>query len=430
VPVAQQLPEPTDSKVIKFRCPGCRQKIGVNGDYAGKQFKCAACGQVLRIPALEQQPAPEQPLAAEVPGDQSTDKSIWNDQLLDFPETPHSCELPAQDALRVGPPPPPPVGRSAEPATCRSCHSPNSPDAEFCITCGEATTVLAKRRASAGAADFFLPFGASVGLTLAGVAAWIVLAYLASWSSLVWLHALAVGVGALAGYGMTRFTDERSTGMATLAVLVGLAGIIFAKIMVAHWIMMPKMQAFWDGDAKTDEIRVTDRQVDTILKNPDVTFMYASFYLSEQFGWDWEFTVKLTPFYIMNRGPRLRRIPKKGMAEEVEQLKEGVKKVTEAMAGWSEDEKRHAIRSGMAKQVRAFRAGLHTMLEASEDSNQPGLPPSEFAKETAEIVSGDRPLSESNVGKMYAFRNAWCCLDIIWIPLALFLAFKIASEWC
>ncbi|BAM03329.1 hypothetical protein [Phycisphaera mikurensis] len=44
--------------VIKFDCPGCRQRIRLPGEAAGRRARCGSCKEVVRVPAL-QAPKPE-----------------------------------------------------------------------------------------------------------------------------------------------------------------------------------------------------------------------------------------------------------------------------------------------------------------------------------------------------------------------------------
>ncbi|MHC4527738.1 MAG: hypothetical protein ACYS29_07670 [Planctomycetota bacterium] len=396
VPAAQPTPGPAQAGIVRFRCPGCRQKIGVTADYAGKRVKCAACGQTLRVPALEQQPPPE---------------------------------LPPEDTLRVAQPPPPPAARSV---TCPFCQSPNAADNEICTACGQIMVAQADGPASAEGDSMLKPVAASVGLTLAAAAAWVLLASQVEWFVILLLHAFAVGVAALAGYGMTMFTDKRTKVMGLLAIVIGLAGIVVAKVAIAKLIILPRADTFVQAQSSTE---VSDEQLDKIIRSPDATFMYACFHLAEQFEWDWEFTMEVTTFYTFERAAKKNPAFFKGppftnrSTAQTKKLKDAVKQVEEAIAGWSEQEKRQAIRSGFAKHKEWFKEGFRTAFEEMADGNQPGQPPPEFVKETFDVVTGDRPHSDSPIGRFLAVGGSCCCLDIIWIPLGLFFAYKNATGW-
>jgi transcription elongation factor Elf1 len=41
--------------MIKFRCPSCAQKIGVDKKYAGKQANCSKCKQPMLIPSANEE---------------------------------------------------------------------------------------------------------------------------------------------------------------------------------------------------------------------------------------------------------------------------------------------------------------------------------------------------------------------------------------
>ena len=43
---------------IKFRCPHCRQFLGISPDKAGELSDCPACGRTVRVPNLDGSVAP------------------------------------------------------------------------------------------------------------------------------------------------------------------------------------------------------------------------------------------------------------------------------------------------------------------------------------------------------------------------------------
>jgi len=101
--------------------------------------------------------------------------------------------------------------------------------------------------------------------------------------------------------------------------------------------------------------------------------------------------------------------------------------VEATIAGWDEEEKRQAIRNGLAKQREWLQESLRAAAEELGDSNDPNERAPEFVKESFEVFAGDRRASDSEMGKFMAMGGACCCLDIIWIPLGLFFAYRIAT---
>lgn len=382
--------------MIKFDCSHCQQELSVPESYAGKLVKCAACAQTMTVPALVQQPPPE---------------------------------LPAKDTLRVATPPPPPAAPSV---TCPFCQSPNAADNEICTACGQIMGAQADGPAFAEGESMLKPVAASVGLTLAAAAAWVLLASQVEWFVIALLHAFAVGVAALAGYGMTIFTDKRTKVMGLLAIVIGLAGIVAAKVAIAKLIILPRVDTFLQAQSSTE---VSDEQLDKIIRSPDAAFTYACFHLAEQFEWDWEFTMEVTAFYSFERAAKKNPAFFKGppftrrSTAETKKLRDAVKKVEDAIAAWSEQQKRQAIRSGFAKHKQWPMESFRTAFEEMADGNQPGQPPPEFANEVFDVVTGDRPLSDSPIANFVAVGGSCCCLDIIWIPLGLFFAYKNATGW-
>jgi len=124
----------------------------------------------------------------------------------------------------------------------------------------------------------------SIGLTIAGVAVWVMMAYMLGLFWVPWLHFLAVGVAALAGYGLTLFSDRRGAEMGAPAIVIGLAGIVLAKFIIGQWVVMPRVDEFWQNESPFAQTEVSEREVDQALNNPDSFFVFACYDLAEEFG--------------------------------------------------------------------------------------------------------------------------------------------------
>ena len=264
-----------------------------------------------------------------------------------------------------------------------------------------------------------LAVAASVGLTFAGVAVWVVLAYFSGW---FWLQFLSVGVAVLAGYGLSIATDRRSTSMGILAMVIALVGIVSGKLIIVYWVVMPQADAIFQ-----DTATISDERVDEVIKDPDEMFTYACYHLADELEWDWKFTNQLVLFQAfsgMRRQPGMRpKMP----PEEAEKLREAIKTVNEKIAGWSESEKRQVVLSGFEKQRRWLKDGIRAVTGTATETNEPNRAPPAFVEEGIDVVVGEKPFSESLIGRGFAWGST-CCLDFIWIPLGLFLAYKVATR--
>jgi hypothetical protein len=117
-------------------------------------------------------------------------------------------------------------------------------------------------------------------------------------------------------------------------------------------------------------------------------------------------------------------------ASETKELKQAVDKVEQAIAAWTPDEKRQAVASGFNKQIEIPKEAFRAIAEEIIDNNTPGQRPPGFFVEAVEIATGERRPSDSAIVRIGAMGGACCCLDIIWIPLGLFFAYKLGSGTC
>ena len=322
---------------------------------------------------------------------------------------------PDNEVLHVAPPPVTPD--TVRQTKCPQCQSLNRADAQVCYFCGETMTV--RPAATAPSGSIGLAVAAGLGLTFAGVALWVLLTYFSGWFR---LQFLAVGVAALAGCGIRLATKNRAASMGILAMAIALIGIIAGKVIIIYAVIMPQADSFFE-----DVTTLSDKQVDDIIKNPNSMFSYASYHLAEELGWDWRFTNKVVTYHSFNalltRYSKAPPMP----PEETEKLRDAVKTVRKNIAGWSPEEKRRVVVSGFEKQKQHIKRGVRKIAGTIADPNDPNKAPSPFVNEGLDIATGEKPFSQSIFGHAFAWGGA-CCLDFIWIPLGLFLTYKIATR--
>ena len=387
------LPAP---EKIKFRCPHCEQKMALPTSYAGKTVTCAKCKNKFKVPGI-----PDQLNSS------SLDRDKSSHPLLDF--------APSEQYTQAD-----------EPIQCIYCKTYNKLGTHFCATCGEQMPYFDSGADSNYFTSFRKALAASIGLTCAGIAIWSVFAALLSLFWIQWIHCLAVGVAILAGYGLTLFNNKRTHKMGLLAILIGFVGIIIAKVIISYCILMPRMDVFWQDKSLAIEKEITEQILDDALKSPNQTFNWACYHLAEEYGWDRKFARKLTTYHTYKKNSPRRRPPFKWSPEEKKQLKEAEEKVQQRIEQWTPDEKRIAMESGIKKHMEMLKQDVRDTIDKMEDPNNPQPAPPEL-KKTLEVVSGDRPPSDTQIGRSIAKFGACCCLDILWIPLGLFLGYKFAS---
>ncbi|HUT28792.1 MAG TPA: hypothetical protein VMX13_03285 [Sedimentisphaerales bacterium] len=415
IPEPSPLPPADETKptLVTFHCPHCRQKIGVAQRHAGREITCAKCHQTLRVPQPHKDHPPQKASTHIEKDDRMFVQPVSSEHRHD---TIHATQTgsPDEEVLHVAPPPVTPD--TVRQTKCPQCQSLNRADAQVCHFCGE---TMSARRAVAPrpSGSIGLAVAASIGLTFGAAAAWVLLAYFAGW---FWLQFLAVGVASIAGYGLTLATDKRTPSMGILAMVIGLITVVAAKLIIVYWVVIPQVDSFF-GVLTT----ITDRQADNIIKNPDAMFTFACYSLADELQWDWQFTNEVVMFRTLSSIQQKTPVRPKMPPQDTEKLRQAVKTVEERITAWSDAEKRHAVLSGFERHRQWLNGNFRAI--AAADANQPGKAPTPFVKEGIEVAVGERTLSQSPIGRAFTWGGA-CCLDFIWIPLGLFLAYKIAAR--
>jgi hypothetical protein len=311
---------------------------------------------------------------------------------------------------------------SPEPQTklqnnCPACGAPNRSDTEFCTACGETIPSQADGPGLGVATKIPLSLAASLGFTLAGAAAWAVLAYLIG---LIWVQPLCIVVAGLAGYGLVLFTEKRNAALGLLAALIGFVGIISGKVFIAKWVVLPEVQnAFASAD--WSDVSLTEEQVDERMKDPNGLFRAVGFQMAREGEFEEEFASKLVATHYDGRAP----------LGEAEQIQAGIERVEETIGTWTDEQKREAIRAQHTRDMEAFRdfgkALVGAMAESSEEDEEVPEGLRQVAKEANDLMSGDKDLAETKIGFVMAFFGSFSCLDIIWFPIALWSAYKVGT---
>jgi len=383
--------------MIKFRCPNCNQKIGVAESYAGKRVRCAKCQQPLTVPKPEEV-VEKEPAASDIATDKMFeedmgDDKIFGDEALTEELLDAEASAPAiEEALELKPLAPK-TEREMK-LKCPKCGALNKADSEFCTTCANTLTTQVSSagmfRERLSSDNMALSIGASIGLTIVGGVVWCIIAGLVG---VGWVSFMAVAVCCLAGLGLTQFTDRRGASMGLLAILIGFIGIISSKLMIAKWVVMPKimpeMKKFAEGgfeDIKWEDI--TEEQMQDTMANAEMMFALTLMELVDEGEFEEEFARKvIVARFTRKRPPELE--------EEMEQVD---KRVYECLGSWDSEKKESVVRKQYPRVIGEF-AGI--FLEGR----------------LGEVV-----------GFIAAFFGTLSCLDIVWFPLGLFCAYKIGTS--
>jgi len=203
---------------------------------------------------------------------------------------------------------------------------------------------------------------------------------------------MAVVVCYLAGLGLTLFTDRRGAGMGLVAILIGFIGIIGGKLMIAKWVVMPKImpemkKVFDDGLEEIKEQDMPEELVQDTLANAEMMFALTLMQLVDDGEFEEEFVKKaILARFTGERQPQFQ-----------EEMERAEKRVYECLASWSSDEKETVVRNQYPKVIGEF-AGF--------------------------LMEGGLGTA---IGFIAAFFGALSCQDVLWFPLGLFFAYKVGA---
>ena len=411
VPGKSQEPDATISSIIKFRCPGCNQKIGVTKDYAGKRVRCSRCKSPLRVPEIRAVESTKLESAVTGESDNTSEDNAAYDNIFDDQVT---QELLAAEAgaseietLQLKPETP------REPSDWNSGLDPRNNLQSF-------NTEAIKDESSGLAKSLCkipLAIGTSIGFTVGAAILWTIIA---SVFGLNWLHFLCVPVAGAAGYGLVLFTENRNLGLGLLAVLIGLFGIFCGKVFLAKWVILPQMEnPFVLAGEEYDKSTLQEEQVQERLEDPKCLFRAVCFQLVEYGEFDREFAEKVVQANYDGRAP----------IGEAKQVQEGMRKVENTLGSWDHEQKRQAIIAQFERDKQMFKDFGKELLVAAADANEDELP-EEFrnaARETHELFEGTRSIQQTKIGFAFAFVGSFSFLDLLFIPMGMWCAYKIGA---
>lgn len=413
IPQVEGGASPKPAAVIKFRCPNCDQKIGVPPSYGGKVVRCAKCKHQLRVPSAPgaaAQPKPQDDLVPLIAGqeqpaaDGSTMPGLGDmGDLLQLEASAPSLE----DPLRLKPEMPREPSGAGLGLDARSNLQSFDTEAEEDESSGLVKSL----------SKIPLAIVTSIGFTVGAAILWTIIA---SIIGLNWLHFLCIPVAGVAGYGLVLFTESRNFGLGLLAALIGLFGIFCGKLFLAQWVVLPEMEnPFAIVGEEYDKSTLTEEQIQANLADDKSLFRAACFQLVENGEFDQEFAEKVVQANYDGRAP----------IGEAEQVQEGMRKVETTLGSWDREQKRQAIIAQFERDKQMFKDFGKELLAAAADANEDELPEGvrNTARETQELLEGTRSIQETKIGFTFAFIGAFSILDLLFIPVGMWGAYKIGA---
>lgn len=368
VPSAQEEPVQDNQPVIKFRCPNCNQKIGVAKNYAGKRVRCAKCRQPIWVPEPQVEPVQKESVAGSVEADEMFDDHIAAGDI--FGDKSMADELLAAEAGAPAVEEP----LRLKPAVPQTVHS-QAP--AFGVrgqltdnsVSGRSLTVGTSNRA----VKIPLAIGASFIAALLGAILWAVVACVTRYECGI----IAWGVGVLAGFGLTLFIDSRGVGIGLLACLFAFLGILMGKFFIANWYIMPRLEQ------EFRKFEPGEEHIAELLENSDMMFSVACLQLVENGEFEEALAWRVIAAHYSGELPSENR-------QEIEAARQ---KSLELLNNWSESEKKAAAQAQCAK-----------LMDKITDF-----------------------MIKTKIGLVIAFLAAFSLWDLLWLPIALWSAYKIGA---
>jgi hypothetical protein len=389
--------------MIKFRCGHCNQKLGVPDEWGGKRIRCNHCKESCLVPhpqiELQTAPTPAQaPVSPELqrPDDGNEGVGMTSD-LLDL-----STGQPPQDRAE-----PDAVGRPPESVVPKTVRSGRASGQDRGVMAG----VLD------GTKRILLAIGMGLTFTLIAGALWTGITAVTQFE---WFF-LVVAVGWAAGFGMKINLDRPGVLTGIVAAAIGLFGMMSAKVMRAQFLYLPiarssveKEIAYW---ARLEN-GLSDDELDRIVsqanspKSPfgdpegaDIFRMVLSGELSEF-------------IQTMRRENMIVFISCRHYLETKGDVPAEQSCPVLDNSSPAEDPNLRRMNVMIADKVQG-------VIKSSKDSELRQIL-------IDHLPAGSRQISDRlrtvHIGISRVIRYAFCCSDLLWIPLGIVAAFHTASR--
>ncbi len=371
--------------MIKFYCSSCNQKLGVPDEYAGKRIRCNKCGQpgtvprpeVVLVPA-ETKPQPVAAMAQSAPAQTKTPPSL-NLELDNLPPLDPNIEA-IQQASR-------------QRASQIKVSAPASKTGSSRQTA--AATEIAK-----GMGKIPLSLATCAAYMLGVIILWVLIAKFTGFI----IGYVVIGVPVAGAWGLTRFTENRGIMLGLLAAILGFAGMLIAHGAVAKWVILPMLQndteftesmntAFSSKFSETAG-QLTAEQVTRLAEEEDTMVFVAAMSLVNE--------NQLTEDHV-----------KQMFVYKME---------TEAA------EDKNDVPASLPEVDNDYAAASKRLEEWDSDTRKQML--RQYYPKVGGIIS-QTFMEETKIGNavnfFIAFVGSFGLLDLLWFPMGLYGAFKLAS---
>jgi hypothetical protein len=371
--------------MIKFFCPNCKQKLGVPDEYAGRRVRCNSCSQPSIVPkpvtATTPPPSPVVASAARAAAPAKIPQPPAQ-QLDELQLVPQDDNLPQDKNLEA-------IQRAARQ---RFSKMPASRPAPKGASASERRPVGGGQLAK-GMGKIPLSLAISIACMLGVIVIWVVLARFTGFQ----IGYVVIGVPVAGAWGLTRLTERRSIMLGLLAVILSLGGMLAGHVAIAKWVIVPGWEKDKEYNAAKDKLQQkfsndfaalpsAPQQWQTMAANEQIMIHVAAWDLVDSGRLDKNIFNKM---YFVEKNAE--NIP--------EEIKTARDQAQTHLKSWSD-----------AQRIEALKKHFDALRQNYEESIQ------------SKIQTGVKAVTF-----VIAFAASFGLLDLLWFPMGLYGAFKLAS---
>jgi hypothetical protein len=387
--------------VIKFHCPNCKQKLGVPDEYVGRRIRCNKCSEPTVVPKPAPAESNPQPTAAPVAAPATT------------PPKPPQATIQLQQPTQPKPQPQldeldfvvddnlPPVDPNSEAIRLAGQQRFNqmkvSRPAGKSSSSGSGRRTIGATELAKGMGKIPLSLATSFACMAAVIVLWVVIAKITGFI----IGFVVIAVPVAGAWGLTRFTEHRGIMLGLLAAILGFAGMTLGHVAVGKWVVMPMLEKDKDYSSARDKLLTNiNKSLTTLPSDPNAIQDMADddeemFYIA---GWDLVQTGKMDK-NIFDQMYRLLEGDKTQPEKLPENVKTAYDQTEKHLESWNDNQRLAALKKHF----------------------------NPMQQNCKEFIQTKTQTSATAVTFIIAFFASFGLLDLVWYPMGLWGAFKLAA---
>jgi hypothetical protein len=398
--------------MIKFYCPNCNQKLGVPDEYVGRRIRCNKCNEATVVP---------KPVAEAKPSAAAASATEPISNRVAAPKTSAPAPRPVAPAPKPQPAPVAPRKPGPEMVDLELIADnglpPQDPNLEAIQQASRqrASKITVSRpagksssnsgRRSVGATELAKGMGKiplSLATSFACMAAVIVLWVIIAKISGFVIGLIVIFVPVAGAWGLTRFTEHRGIMLGLLAAILGFAGMTLGHVAVAKWVVLPMLEEDKDYNSTRDDFQKTitkslttlpsePNRVQAMADDDEIMFNVA--------GWDLVQTGKMDK-ETYNQVYRCNELDQEFPEDVQKTIDTASEQIDKHLESWDDNQR-----------LAALKKHYNSM---QQQNNQ-------------ESIEKITTVGASAITFVIAFVASFSLLDLVWYPMGLWGAFKLAA---